>query len=272
MRLFYLFLFALLFPELSFAAETDNINLQVPFTSEIPSGQWVGPWKNACEEASIVMVEKFYEGATTLSKATAIKNMNRLFTIENKIFGSNADTDAARTNKLINEYTSFSSEIKDAPTLYDIKQELSAGRPVIAPLFGINLNNPAIRFRVGGTYYHMMVLVGFNDAEGEFIVNDPGDHMGGLDFRYKYATILDAIRDYNFKEKKANGPARVIFTAQKMLAKAAGGTKIYLVKNNKKFYIAHPKLFKKYGWKWSDIKSVEKGWLESLPSGEVIFK
>lgn len=272
MRLFYLFSLFFILPLPAFAAEIDDANLNVPFTSEIPNGQWTGPWKNACEEASVVMVEKFYEGRTSLSKTAAVKEMNRLFNIENKIFSSNANTDAARTNKLINGYTDYSSEIKKNPTLEDLKQELRDGHPVITPIYAFNLGNPAIRFLAGGSYYHMLVLVGFNEAQQEFIVNDPGDYKKGLDFRYKYATILDALHDYNFKTKKADGPARAIFTAPKMLAKADGGTRIYLIKNNKKFYIAHPKLFKKYDWKWSDIKTVTREYLDNLEPGEVIWK
>lgn len=248
-----------------------TVNLTVPFTSEIPDGRWVKPWNNACEEAAIVMVEQYYAGKEKITKTEAKNLMIPLFKIEDKIFGSNADTDAARTNKLINEYTNFGAKIVDNPTLEEIKNELIGARPVIVFVYGKNLPNPNHRWRAGGSYYHVIALVGFDDETEEFITNDSGDHFTGLDYHYKYDTILSALHDFNFTARKANGPARVLFTWSKVLIKSQNSHRIYLINHDKKQYIAHPDLFKKYGWKWNKIKIVSQNYLDNIHSGEAIY-
>jgi hypothetical protein len=36
--------------------------LDVPFTSQAPAGNWLEPWQNACEETSVIMVTNFFKG------------------------------------------------------------------------------------------------------------------------------------------------------------------------------------------------------------------
>jgi len=46
--------------------------ISVPFTSQAPEGNWQEPWQNACEEASIVMIQNFYKDeGLTVEKARA---------------------------------------------------------------------------------------------------------------------------------------------------------------------------------------------------------
>jgi hypothetical protein len=171
------------------ASQKTKVILDVPFITEVADNKWTGAWKNACEEASIVMVEQFYLGMKPHNRAAAEKIMLELFAWENQNLGHNANSDAAETARIINEYSSFSAIIKREPTLSDIKDELRAGRPVISLHNGFELNNPHIPFLASGSGYHMMVIVGFDDEKKEFIVNDDG-WEGGLDSRYPYATIM----------------------------------------------------------------------------------
>jgi len=268
--LFLSLLFLIFLPWCAGAAE--KVILSVPFTSEVPDGQWIKPWNNACEEASIVMVQEYYAGKNKMTKTEAKNLMNPLFKIEDKIFGSNADTDAFRTNKLINEYTSFGSKIVDNPTLDDIKKELKAGRPVITFHYAKDIPNSNHRWRAGGSYYHVMVIVGYDDNTEEFITNDSGDPSTGLDYRYKYDIILSTLHDFNHQTRKADGLARVLFTWSKTLVKAKNSNRIYLISHDIKQYITHPDLFKVYGWKWGKIKIVLKSWIDSLENGPAITK
>lgn len=193
---------------------TKNIQplvLGVPFTSEIPDGSWAKPWNNACEEASIVMVDAWYQGKKSLTIDEAKQAMQRLFEWENTHFGGNANTDAAQTHELIMAQASFSATIKHNPSLEDLKNELRAGRPVISLHYGYDLKNPLHRWARNGSYYHMMVLVGFDDETKEFLVNDTALEEG-LDYRYSYATILKSLHDYDATTKKANGTPTVLFT------------------------------------------------------------
>lgn len=189
------------------------VNLAVPQIWEIPDGVWVKPWNGACEESSITMVDAFYNHTYTgiIPTSTAKKLMAPLFPIEDKMFGSNSDTDAARTAKLINTSLSYTAAIKQNPTLAQIKQELQNGYPVISMHYGYDLDNPRHRFRQGGSSYHVMVITGYDDNKKIFYVNDP-ELPDGLDFSYKYDTILTTLHDFNYTDKKADGPPVVLFT------------------------------------------------------------
>ena len=184
----------------------------VPYIAETPDGVWTGPWKNACEEASIAMVEFFYSGKVTVTKDEAKTYMSNLFEIEDRLWGQNANSDAAQTTELINGYTAFRATVIDNPTIETIKEELRAGRPVIAPLNGFELGNRNILFLPTGSGYHMLVIVGYNDITDVFIVQDDGDEKTGEHHRYRYDTFMESLHDYNDEEKKTNGPARVLFT------------------------------------------------------------
>lgn len=194
---------------------SQTFSLNIPYISESPDGDWSGPWKNACEEASIAMVEFFYQGKTSATIEEAKNFMQRLFDLQDERWGSNANSDAARTVEIINDYTSFSASVKENPTIEDIKNEVSAGRPVITLHYGKDLRNPNIPFLRTGSYYHMMVVTGFDDFAEQFIVNDDGDTRTGENHRYGYDLFMNSIHDYIYSTKKTDGPPRVIFTSQK---------------------------------------------------------
>jgi len=187
--------------------------LDVPFVAEAPDGLWTGPWKNACEEASMVMVEGFYAGKKTLAVADAKKRMTELFAIQDGIWKSNANSDAARTTKIANDNMGFEAILVESPTVEDVKTEIVAGHPVILPVNGKELGNPNIPFLATGSFYHMLVVIGYDDTTGEFITNDDGDEKAGAGRRYKYEPFMASVHDYVVATKKTNGPARAIFTA-----------------------------------------------------------
>src|SRR3989344_1530582 len=273
MKALLAFLIALISPSIlpaNVAAE-ERISLPVPFVWEIPDGAWVKPWNNACEEASVIMTEAFYLGTPkkNFSRTEAKEAMFPLFGIEDRLFGSNADTDAARTTQLINDYTAFDATIKENPTLEEIKAELQQNHPVISLHYGYGLQNPHHRFRRGGSSYHMMVIVGFDEDKKEFLVNDP-ELKTGLDYPYPYDTILNTLHDFNHKTRKADGRPVVLFTSPKQIVKSAGSQRVYLVRDDKKYYITNQAVFKNHRWPWKLVKTVDKSWLERLTSGEPI--
>ncbi|MDO8499361.1 MAG: C39 family peptidase [bacterium] len=256
----------------STATATNSVNLKVPFTSEIPDGIWVSPWSNACEEAAITMVENYYAGEENLTIKQAKQAMSRLFGIENKIYGFNADTNAALTARLINDYSNFTAKIKINPTLEEIKDELRAKRPVISFHYGKNLPNPEHRWRAGGSYYHVMTINGFDDTKKEFVVNDSASHDNGLDYRYTYATIMDTLADFNHKTKKTYDQPTVIFTSSKLLVKSTAGKSVYLINHDIKNRVTSPELFKVHGWKWSNVKVISQVKMDSYKTGQPISK
>ncbi|MFH1291646.1 MAG: peptidoglycan-binding protein [bacterium] len=250
-------------------AKLNQVKLDVPYISEAPDGNWTGPWKNACEESSMAMVEYYYLGRTTVQKQTAKDFMWGLFVKQDQLYGSNADADSVRINHLINNYGSFSGQIIDNPTIDQIKKELQQKRPVISLHHGFDLNNKNIPFLANGSSYHVMVIIGYDDINKEFITNDPGDTKQGPDHIYKYDLFMKTLHDFDFKTGKANSTARVIFTYPK-LAQSQSNGRIYHIDivENTKHYISNPGVFKQKGWNWDMIMVVEDQWLDQFQAGE----
>lgn len=273
-KVVFVALFALLGFGVSTAQATEEkVNLPVPYIPEAPDGLMVKPWNNSCEEASTAMLDEFYFGNynKTITKTKAKQSILYYVNIENKIFGYNANTNATEMTRLINEYSKyFEAKVKTNPTLEEIKDELRAERPVIALLYGKDLENPRINFVINGSYYHTFVIKGFDENTKEFIVNDNGDFQKGLDLRYSYDTILGALRDYSHKTGKTVKPATVLFSSQRMLVKTANSNRIYLIKDNKKQHITSPALFKTNGWKWSFVMTVSQSWLDKFETSSTI--
>ncbi len=250
-------------------AKLTKITLDVPYINESPDGSWTGPWKNACEEASIAMIDNFYLGQKDVSVKKAMDFMSMLFAEENDIWGSNADADTFRTAKLVNDYTHYNATIKDNPTIEDIKTELQQKRPVIIPVYGKTLNNPNTPFLATGSYYHMFIIIGYDDETQEFIAHDTGDTKTGSDHRYKYETIMNSLHDFNFTNHQADGPARAIFTYPK-LAKLIASPKVYYLKDNTKQWIVDENSFNTFGFNWDAINIVQPEWLENFKTGNDI--
>ncbi len=249
-----------------------RLNLEVPYIYEAPDNKWIGPWKNACEEASMAMVENYYLGNLNVSIAQAKNFMYAMFINQNAIWGSNADSDAKRTVRLINDYTVANAQIIDNPAVEDIKKELQQKRPVISMHYGFDLKNPNIPFvpaSRGGTSYHMVVITGYNDENQEFIVNDTGDRKDGDGYRYKYDLFMNSLHDFDFGSYKANGPARVIFTYPK-LVKTIDSPRIYYLHDNIKQYVTQPAVFTRKKWRWDAVNLVTLEWLDTFVNGDDI--
>jgi hypothetical protein len=251
------------------AATSATVKIAVPYVSEVPDGRWFGSWKNACEEASITMVQAYYSGQKKVSIGNAKAFMQNLFNIERKAWGSDANSDVARTIKLITDNTDFNGRQVDAPTVDDIKAELDAGRPIIAPINGFTLANKNIPFLASGSGYHMFVIIGYDNATGEFIVNDTGDTIAGPGHRYSYARLMAAMHDYVNATQKTNGPSRAIFTFPK-LAKTSGSHRIYYLSGDTKQYVSQPLVFSQKGWSWSWVNVLSDSFLNGFKDGAVI--
>lgn len=260
-------------PSTTTTATPRKVSLPVPFYWEIPDGVWVPPWSGACEEASIVAAEGYYLGRPKeiVPKAQAKTDIFPLFGIENKLFGYNIDTSGIEITRLINHYASFDAKLVDNPTLEQIKTELDAGRPVISLHYGYNLDNPRHRFRAGGSSYHVMTIVGYDDNTGEFLVND-SELSDGIDFRYKYGIILSTLHDFDHTDKKADGPARAVFTSPKQIWKNLETGDIYLIRDGQKHLIANLEVMRFHRWSTTLIQAVSAERLAAIPDGEAITK
>jgi len=256
---------------LNFSWAQTAVKLTVPYIKEVPAGTSGGPWKNACEEASFTMLEQYYTGKKIMNLAAGKAMMTMFFNKEDILYGSNVNSDMAQSKFLINTYTDYNAKIVESPTLAQIKSEIDAGRPVITPHYGFALHNPNIPFLRTGTSYHMEVIIGYDDAAQQFIVNDSGDTVDGQGYRYDYSVLMNSIHDYSYQPKKANGPARAIFTYPK-LVKVAGSPRIYYLHDNIAQYITAPSVLVNHHWKWEAVNIVDGKWLATFKPGSNIDK
>lgn len=189
--------------------------LPVPYVSEAPEGDWSGNWVNACEEATIVMVDGFYAGKSSITIEEAKMKLLKLFSEQDIMYGSSKNSDSKKIENLISIYTNYKGKIKTNPSISNLKQEIDNGNPVISLHKGFDLKNPNIPFSPVKSSYHTVVLVGYDDVSEEFITHDPGDGKDGFEHRYSYDDYMDSLHDYNAADDKADGLPTVIYTRAK---------------------------------------------------------
>lgn len=173
-----------------------EINLAVPFTSQAPTGNWQEPYKNSCEEASVLMVREYYAGnqSTVLDPTSVEQSLQDIVALENTLFGYYLDTTVAETANFAKELYGFAStELIENPTVDQIKEQLNQGNPVLVPAAGQLLKNPY--YTQPGPIYHMLVIRGYT-KNNQFIVNDPGTKHGNA-YVYSFDTIMNAMHDWN---------------------------------------------------------------------------
>jgi len=169
-----------------------TVLLPVLFASQAPLANWDALHQEACEEASMIMAYHYYNdlGLSPSIMETEIQKQVDWQTQK----GYGVDVTAAQVQTILNKYFSLESKLISNPTAKDIETALSADELVIVPAAGRLLGNP--NFRAPGPVYHMLVIIGYDSKQQEFITNDPGTRNGAK-YRYKYDVLLKAIHDWN---------------------------------------------------------------------------
>ena len=170
----------------------DKVDLPVPYTPQSPFARWDDTHQETCEEASIYMVDRFYQGKAggLIDPTTADNGLLALVEYQkNKLFGFFKDTTAEETAKLVRSYYGYETQTVYSPTIDEIKQILKAGYPVFVPMAGKMLINP----HYNSSAYHMLVIRGYN--EKQFIANDPGTKWGD-GWEYDFNNVMNAMHDW----------------------------------------------------------------------------
>ncbi len=163
---------------------------QVPFFSQAPMGNWSGLFQNTCEEAVILMVAGVRQFPYITPAEVEKKLINMVWYEEEQGIGPSMTL--VNTQKLLQVLYGVESEMIERPTL-DLMKHYLQYRGLIVPASGVVLANP--NFRRPLPSYHMLLIIGYDDATGEFIVNDPGTRMG-KSYRYAYDVVMDAMHDW----------------------------------------------------------------------------
>lgn len=185
-----------------------KVNISAPFIVQAPFGDWNEDYKEACEEASVLIVAKFYENQNKLSEQEMKDELDEIIPWGEDYFNS-VDTNAEKTALYFTEYFGIDESrvhVVYDMTIDDIKAVLSEGYPVVVPAAGRELGNKY--FRTPGPLYHMLVITGY--TRDEFITNDPGTKRGE-GYRYDQEVLYNAIHDLTGdKEKITEGRKAMI--------------------------------------------------------------
>ncbi|USN53310.1 MAG: C39 family peptidase [Candidatus Nomurabacteria bacterium] len=172
----------------------DEINLDVPFSSQAPFANWDLPYQEACEETAALMVQRYWEDEP-LTKEDADRSILAIVDFEEQHYGFYQDTTGEETARFIRDLWGYEVEVStgDAVTALAIKQEIAQGHPIIVLAAGRQLGNP--NFTSPGPIYHALVVKGYT-KDGHFITNDPGTR-NGADYVYEESVLMNAIHDWN---------------------------------------------------------------------------
>lgn len=171
-----------------------SVNLDVPFFSQAPTGDWGMPYQEACEEASLLLAIYFVTGETPTA-ATFEADELAMVDWEIERFGQYEHTTVEQTAEIATDFLQHTAwEIVEDPSVEDLKTFLAQGYPLVAPMAGRALGNPY--FTGEGPVYHMLVVRGYDDAQGVFITNDVGTRHG-KNFVYDYDVFMNALHDWH---------------------------------------------------------------------------
>ncbi len=179
-------------PEPADNVTPDYFDVDMAFAPQAPYAVWDELHQEACEEASMIMVFKYFNNESLNAHIMEQGILNLIKWEENN--GYKVDVTAEETVKIIQDYFGLNGELMMPVTIEKIKKELAAGKLIIVPVAGRELGNPY--FTAPGPIYHMLVVKGYDDKTGEFITNDPGTKRG-KDYRYQYQILINAIADWD---------------------------------------------------------------------------
>jgi len=172
-----------------------EFNLNVQFYSQAPKADWGMPYQEACEEASLILAHN-YVTLNTMTLEEFDKAIRDMVDWQVEAYGVHKDITIEEVGIIAEKYLGYTNfEIIDNPTPTQIKENLAAGYPIVAPFAGRQLGNPF--FTGEGPIYHMLVIKGYeNGPDGpRFITNDVGTRRGE-NFVYDEGVFMSALHDW----------------------------------------------------------------------------
>ncbi len=169
-----------------------ELNLAVPFTSQAPAGNWDRQHEENCEEAVLLMANRYLTGRKIAGSEDAEQGMAEIVAWENENLGVSDSIDAMQTAEVARVFLNLKAEVLTNPDAEQIKQAISDDKLVLVPAAGRELDNPF--FKQPGPLYHMLLIRGY--TADKFITNDPGTRHGE-NYVYGYQKILDANHEWN---------------------------------------------------------------------------
>ena len=137
-----------------------KVNIEVPFTSQAPFGDWADPrLQDACEEASVLMAMKWIK-SEDINVNEIKEEIFAISKFEEDNYGTYTDSSAQDTiNRIIKAYYQYDkAEARYDFSIEDIILEINKGNLIIVPTNGQKLNNPY--YSGAGPERHMLLIKG----------------------------------------------------------------------------------------------------------------
>jgi len=179
-------------PEAAKTEIPDEINWSAPFTSQAPQAIWDHTHEEACEEAALLMAQRYFDKQQITSVGDAERGLQQIITWENENLGFFESTSAEQTAQVARGALGLKAEVINTPSISEIKMILASGKLVVLPEAGREIGNPF--YTAPGPLYHMLLLKGY--TTDQFITNDAGTKRGE-NYPYKFETVLNANHDWN---------------------------------------------------------------------------
>lgn len=177
------------------AARPATVLLDVPFVSQAPTRSWVQPYQDACEEAALLAAYLWQQGRTP-SRAEIHAELLELVETGQQEHGHGGSISARKMVELFHDaYGEEGIRLVPSATVEDVKDALAKGQVVLLPMAGRRLQGPF--YQPPGPLYHALLVRGYDEEEGVFIVNDPGTNTKGEAFRFSEAAIARSWNDWD---------------------------------------------------------------------------
>lgn len=167
--------------------------LKVPFFCQAPMTNDES-WKihhASCEEAALLQAVYYDKNITEVDLNKVDQTLRDMVAWQENHFGVHKDIHADSVKILMMNYFGYTSDeivIIRKASLYEIKEQVAAGFPVIAPTYGRLLKNPF--YKQPGPEYHMVTIIGY--TEDRIITNDVGTKRG-KDYSYKFGIFKTSM-------------------------------------------------------------------------------
>jgi hypothetical protein len=184
------------------------VTIRVPFATQAPFANWDMPYQEACEEASLTLVNAYLDGSAMTPAIMDKAILDMVAWQESR--GMPADIDAAGMVKTATEHLGKNATVRYDIAIEDIEAELAKGNPVILPLAGRDIGNPY--YSGEGPWYHVLVVTGYDGKN--FITNDVGTKRGE-GYKYHKDVLYDAIHDWTGRKEEIRSGRKAMVVVTK---------------------------------------------------------
>lgn len=171
--------------------------IQVPFTIQAPYQNWDAAHQEYCEAAAVYMVGEYYAGhqypKEYIPPATADAAMASIVAWERQTFPGVVNLPLSDMIQDGQQFYGMTGSVQPLD-LSVIQRDLAQGMPVIIPVMTHGGPGGSMIYPTYGTdnVYHVIVLVGYDQAKGIVYTNDAGLREG-QNLAYPWATLQTAV-------------------------------------------------------------------------------